>query len=74
MMLVMALIALLVYEYLGLAILRRAWVNLDRIWAGYRLHHLMMHPAPMARHRYENVRKRMISMRGGPVTTCAPDS
>jgi len=33
-LLVMALIALLVYESVGLAILRRAWINLDRIWAG----------------------------------------
>jgi len=31
---VMALIAVVVYEFVGLAILRRAWVNLDRIWAG----------------------------------------
>lgn len=30
----MALIALVVYERLGLAILRRAWFNLDRVWAG----------------------------------------
>lgn len=30
----MALIALVVYEKLGLAILRRAWFNLDRVWAG----------------------------------------
>jgi len=33
MFLVMALIAVVVYEKLGLAILRRAWLNLDRIWA-----------------------------------------
>jgi hypothetical protein len=33
MFLVMALIAVIVYEKLGLAILRRAWLNLDRIWA-----------------------------------------
>lgn len=30
----MALMALLVYEKLGLAVLRRAWVNVDRLWAG----------------------------------------
>ncbi|MGE3267226.1 MAG: hypothetical protein AB7P40_00670 [Chloroflexota bacterium] len=34
MLLVMALIALIVYEKVGLAILRRAWFNLDRAWAG----------------------------------------
>ena len=28
------LIALVVYEKVGLAILRRAWFNLDRVWAG----------------------------------------
>jgi hypothetical protein len=33
MLLVMAAVALLVYEKLGLAVLRRAWVNLDAIWA-----------------------------------------
>jgi hypothetical protein len=31
---VMAVVALLVYDRLGLAILRRAWFNLDRLWAG----------------------------------------
>ncbi len=31
-LLVAALIALLVYEKLGLALLRRAWVNLDLLW------------------------------------------
>ena len=31
---VMGLIALVVYEKVGLAILRRAWFNLDRVWAG----------------------------------------
>jgi hypothetical protein len=31
---VMALIALVVYEKVGLAVLRKAWFNLDRIWAG----------------------------------------
>lgn len=34
MLLVMTLIALVVFEKLGLAILRRAWINLDRLWAG----------------------------------------
>ncbi len=34
MFLVMGLLALVVYEKLGLAILRRAWFNLDRLWAG----------------------------------------
>ena len=33
MFLVMGAIALVVYEKLGLAILRRAWVNLDLLWA-----------------------------------------
>ncbi|MBK9713122.1 MAG: hypothetical protein IPO81_17690 [Kouleothrix sp.] len=33
MFLVMAAIAVLVYEKVGLAILRRAWFNLDRVWA-----------------------------------------
>jgi hypothetical protein len=32
--LVMAVIALVVYEKVGLKILRTAWINLDRIWAG----------------------------------------
>ena len=27
-------IAILVYEWVGLAILRSAWINLDTIWAG----------------------------------------
>lgn len=31
---VMALIAIAVYEFVGLTILRRAWVNLDGLWAG----------------------------------------
>jgi hypothetical protein len=31
---VMGAIALVVYEKVGLAILRRAWFNLDRVWAG----------------------------------------
>jgi hypothetical protein len=30
----MALVALLVYEKLGLALLRHAWFNLDLLWAG----------------------------------------
>lgn len=34
MFLVMAVIAVVVYEFVGLAILRRAWFNLDRVWAG----------------------------------------
>jgi hypothetical protein len=33
MFLVMAFVALVVYELVGLAILRRAWLNLDRVWA-----------------------------------------
>ena len=33
MFLVMGVIALVVYEKVGLAILRRAWVNLDLVWA-----------------------------------------
>jgi hypothetical protein len=33
MFLVMAVIAVVVYEKVGLAILRRAWVNLDLVWA-----------------------------------------
>jgi hypothetical protein len=34
MFLVMGIIALIVYEKVGLKILRSAWINLDRIWAG----------------------------------------
>ena len=34
MFLVMAIIALLAYELASLALLRRAWLNLDRLWAG----------------------------------------
>ena len=34
MFLVMAVIAMVVFEKIGLAILRRAWLNLDQIWAG----------------------------------------
>ena len=33
MFLVMGAIALIVYEKVGLAILRSAWINLDRVWA-----------------------------------------
>jgi hypothetical protein len=33
MFLVMALIALVVYDRVGLRILRTAWVNLDMVWA-----------------------------------------
>ena len=33
MLLVMGVVALLVYEKLGLGVLRRAWVNLDLVWA-----------------------------------------
>jgi hypothetical protein len=32
-LIVTALIALMVYEKLGLAILRKAWLNLDLLWA-----------------------------------------
>jgi hypothetical protein len=31
---VMTLIAVVVYEFVGLAVLRRAWLNLDIVWAG----------------------------------------
>jgi hypothetical protein len=34
MLVVMAVIALVVYQKVGLKILRSAWINLDRIWAG----------------------------------------
>jgi hypothetical protein len=34
MMLVMGAVAIVVYDYVGLAILRSAWINLDTIWAG----------------------------------------
>jgi hypothetical protein len=34
MLVVMAAIALVVYQKVGLKILRSAWINLDRIWAG----------------------------------------
>ncbi len=33
MLVVMAIVALLVYEKLGVAVLRKAWLNLDRLWA-----------------------------------------
>ena len=33
MLLVMGTIAIVVYEKVGLAILRSAWINLDLIWA-----------------------------------------
>jgi hypothetical protein len=33
MFLVMALIAIVAYEKVGLAILRQIWFNLDRVWA-----------------------------------------
>jgi hypothetical protein len=32
-LLVTAAVALVVYEKLGLAILRKAWINLDLVWA-----------------------------------------
>ncbi len=34
MVIVMGAIAIVVYDYVGLAILRSAWINLDTIWAG----------------------------------------
>jgi hypothetical protein len=34
MLIVMGAVAFIVYSYVGLAILRRAWINLDTIWAG----------------------------------------
>jgi hypothetical protein len=33
MFLVMGLVALVVYQTIGVALLRRAWVNLDLLWA-----------------------------------------
>jgi hypothetical protein len=33
MLLTMGVVAILVYEKLGLAVLRRAWVNVDALWA-----------------------------------------
>ena len=34
MFLVMGIVAIIVYEWIGLQILRSAWINLDMIWAG----------------------------------------
>jgi hypothetical protein len=34
MLLVMGCVAVLVYDRWGLSVLRRAWVNLDMVWAG----------------------------------------
>jgi hypothetical protein len=34
MLLVMGAVALIIYEWVGLRILRSAWINLDTIWAG----------------------------------------
>ena len=34
MLAVMAVVSLLVYQKLGLAFLRRAWLNSDQFWAG----------------------------------------
>ena len=31
---VMAVVAVVVYEKVGLALLRKSWFNLDRVWAG----------------------------------------
>jgi hypothetical protein len=31
---VMGLVALLVYDRFGVAVLRKAWINLDGVWAG----------------------------------------
>ena len=33
MLTVTGLVALIVYDWVGLAILRTAWINVDRIWA-----------------------------------------
>ena len=30
----MATCAIIVYEFVGVKILRRAWFNMDRVWAG----------------------------------------
>jgi hypothetical protein len=35
MLVVMGVIALAVYEKLGLEVLRNAWINTDRLWAGH---------------------------------------
>ena len=34
MMLVMGVVAIVVYEKLGVAVLRQAWVNTEWLWAG----------------------------------------
>jgi hypothetical protein len=34
MLAVMGLVAVVVYDRLGLTVLRRAWVNTDHVWAG----------------------------------------
>jgi hypothetical protein len=34
MLAVMGLVAVVVYDRLGLKVLRRAWVNTDHLWAG----------------------------------------
>jgi hypothetical protein len=34
MLVVMGAVALVVYDKIGVGILRRAWVNLDKLWAG----------------------------------------
>ena len=34
MLAVMALIALIVFDRVGLAVLRRGWINLDMLWSG----------------------------------------
>ena len=34
MLVVTALIAIVVYEWVGVAFLRRGWINLDRVWTG----------------------------------------
>ena len=30
----MGVVAVVVYEHVGVAVLRKAWVNLDALWAG----------------------------------------
>jgi hypothetical protein len=34
MLAVMGVVAIVVYDHVGVAVLRRAWVNLDAVWAG----------------------------------------
>ena len=34
MLVVMGVVAVLVYRWIGVGILRRAWINLDLIWTG----------------------------------------